>query len=205
MMTERNVQNPLQRCRGDRLGVELCFHLESDEALLHLQRMLLGGVDDTSKQRGQNYLKLTQIPGMEFGYARATVSAMSCRPDHLIVKVSDLELLSRSVSEGERSTVDVGLGSAVAAAVKLAAFVHSRAELVGALLVREGNFGAGRSSREALTIESGWAEALGLSGLDGSHELRRVRWRDVHAFDAEAAVTALHHRRLAAAKVEPLM
>jgi hypothetical protein len=203
-MTDKGAQNPLHRHGGDRLGMELCFHVESDEALLHLKRMLLGGVDDSSKQRGQNYLKLTQLPGMEFGYARATVSAMSCRPDHLIVKVSDLELLSRSISEGERSTVDVGLGSAVAAAVRLAAFVHARVELVGAMLVREGNFGAGRSSSEALTIESGWAEALGLSGLDGSHELRRVRWRDVHALDAEAAVTALHHRRLAAAKVEPL-
>lgn len=189
---ESVVPYPFRLDRGSGLCMQLRLYVEAEEALLQLNRFLVGeGEDEMSPELRTRYLLLTQIPAIRLGYVRTTISPVEHHAECLVVSIGDLALISASMARDERRAVDFGLASAAASAVSLAAAAHRAVGLAGAVLTLEGS-PAPRRIKDVLVMDVEWAKALGLKSEYETETHRFVPWRMVDAFDAQEALKAVH-------------
>lgn len=193
-MKDPHAPSLLPLGRGAGLSMELEFYVNSSQRLLELNRFLVGESDDAMSSTSRSrYLKLVQVPGVDLGYVQVVITSVHRSANNIGVWIDELGALSLAMSRDDTHAVDVGLASAAAAAVQLAAAVHKQVELSGATLLLEGNY-TDNAAGDVLVMNVGWAEALGLRGDDKPFRTRLVPWRQVHEFNPEAAVKEFRDR-----------
>lgn len=190
-MLDSLAKSPLTK-EGSPLGMEMYFHVVSENSLRQINRFLVGEGEDLMRDSTRfRRIKVVRVAGLDLGYLNASLPPLMSYSDRLAISVWHTDVISPNYAHWDFRRVDVGMGAAVASAIQVAASVHTHVEFPGASLVLESTASV---ASDALVTEKEWAEALGLPGVDFGHHLRRVPWEQVHAFDAEAAVRALCER-----------